>query len=178
MVCSPPVSDVPRANLPYGLDFESSYYGIGCELFQTHPDGERKPIGFWPRSLLPTEENYSPSEREWIAVIWGLKTLRPYLMNENFTVYTDHEALRWILTINDPSGRHIRWRLSLAEFDFELKYKKGNGNAKADALSRLNIINNATLHDDHDNIPISLIESINLEPGLNQSPDDVDVINV
>ena len=31
----------------------------------------------------------------------------------------------------------MRWRPRLGEFDFEVKYKKGNLNTQADALSRL-----------------------------------------
>ena len=41
------------------------------------------------------------------------------------------------MNVKDPSGRLIRWRLRLSEFDFEIKYKKGNANSQADALSRL-----------------------------------------
>lgn len=38
-VCSPPVLALPKAGLPYSLDCDASDYGIGCALFQTHPDG-------------------------------------------------------------------------------------------------------------------------------------------
>jgi hypothetical protein len=34
-------------------------------------------------------------------------------------------------------ARLVRWALRLAEYDFEIKYKKGEENANADALSRL-----------------------------------------
>ncbi len=34
-------------------------------------------------------------------------------------------------------ARLVRWALRLAEFDFEIKYRKGGENGKADALSRL-----------------------------------------
>ena len=56
-------------------------------------------------------------------------------MYQRFVVHTDHASLHWLLTIDDPSGRLMRWRLRLAEFDFEVKYKKGKENAQADALS-------------------------------------------
>ena len=58
-------------------------------------------------------------------------------MYERFVVYTDHAALRWLLTIQEPSGRLIRWRLRLAQCDFEVLYKKGKINTQADALSSL-----------------------------------------
>jgi len=34
-------------------------------------------------------------------------------------------------------ARLVRWALRLAEFDFEIKYRKGGENGNADALSRL-----------------------------------------
>jgi hypothetical protein len=34
-------------------------------------------------------------------------------------------------------ARLVRWALRLAEYDFEIKYKKGEENTNADALSRL-----------------------------------------
>jgi len=177
-VCSPPVLALPRNGLPYSIDCDASDYGIGCALFQTHPNGERKPIGFWSRSLLPAEVNYSASERECLAVVWALKTLRPYLMYERFTVFTDHAALHWLLTIDDPSGRLIRWRLRLAEFDFEVKYKKGKINTQADALSRLVTTGETIPHDDNDDIPVFELDLVNAELELNRSPEDVDFIDV
>ena len=172
-VCSHPILALPKAGLEYSLDCDASDYGIGCALFQTHPDGEGKPIGFWSRSLLPAECNYSASERECLAVVWALKTLRPYLMYEKFTVYTDHAALQWLLTIDDPSGRLIRWRLRLAEYDFEVKYKKGKVNTQADALSRLHSSAETIPHDDNDDIPTFMTDLANTP-----SKNDVDPINV
>lgn len=37
------------------------------------------------------------------------------------------------------SSKLVRWRLKLEEFDYEITYKKGKANTKAEALSRIKI---------------------------------------
>ena len=159
-VCSPPVLALPKPDLPYSVDTDASEYGLGCTLFQTNEDGDRKPIGYWSRSLKPAEKNYSASERECLGVFWALLTLRPYLQFEKFLVHTDHNALKWLLNITEPSSRLTRWRLRLAEFDFEVRYKKGKDNQHADALSRL-LTASPTVDNDEDEIPSFLLEETN-----------------
>lgn len=164
VILSPPALSLPQLNLPYSVDTDASAYGLGCSLHQTSPTGARNTIGYWSRSLVPAERNYSAPERECLAVVWALKTLRPYLLYETFIVHTDHAALRWLLTIQEPSGRLMRWRLRLAEYNFQVHYKKGPSNVHADALSRLRTTAETTT-DDWDEIP-----SFSLEGNL-PSPD-------
>ena len=124
-VTSPPVLALPKPDLPYSVDTDASDYQVGCALFQTTEDGERRPIGYWSRSLKPAEKNYSTPEKECLAVVWALTTLRPYLQCKTFTVYSDQASLRWLMTIAGSSGRLMRWRLRLSEFDFTVLYKRG-----------------------------------------------------
>ena len=49
---------------------------------------------------------------------------------------TDHNALRWLMTISDSTGRLTRWRIPLSEFDFTVKYRPGLVHQVPDALSR------------------------------------------
>ncbi|CAN8076686.1 unnamed protein product [Agarophyton chilense] len=136
-VVSAPILSLPKPGRPFTVDTDASDYQVGCALLQTAPNRERRPVGYWSRSLNVHEKNYSVSEKECLAVVWALQTLRPYLMGNHFTVFTDHASLRWLLSILEPSGRLMRWRLRLAEFDFDVQYRKGSYNTQADALSRL-----------------------------------------
>ena len=106
-VTSPPILALPKLGLPYSLDTDASNEQVGAALFQEE-DGERRPIGFWSRTLHAAERNYATPEKECLAVVWGVTTLRPYLQGVRFTVHTDHSALRWLLEISDPSGRLMR----------------------------------------------------------------------
>ncbi len=111
----PPVLALPRSGLTYSLDTDAGDHQVGCALFQTYLDGTRRPLGFLSRTLAPAERNYSVSERECLAVVYGITTCRPYLFGEHFVVNAYRAALRWLMEISDPSGRLMRWRLRLAE---------------------------------------------------------------
>ena len=121
----PPVLQLPDPDKALSIDADASNYQAGCALFQSGEDGMRHPIGFWSRSLTKEERNYSAGEREALAIIFAVETLHPYLWGKHFVVYTDHQALRWVFNLNDPTGRLCRWALRLQPFDFEVRYKKG-----------------------------------------------------
>lgn len=148
---NPPILALPQPLLPYEVHTDASAYQVGCSLFQIYPDRSRRPVGFWSRTLNSAEKNYSPTERECLAVIYSITTCRPYLYGQRFTVVTDHHSLRWLLEINDPaSGRLMRWRIRLAEFDFDIGYRKGSQHMQPDALSRLPSSGHTTEHADLD----------------------------
>lgn len=49
---------------------------------------------------------------------------------------TDHRPLTWLHKTKDPTSRLARWKIKLAEYDYEIAYKAGKTNVNADALSR------------------------------------------
>jgi len=64
--------------------------------------------------LNQAEQNYSATEREAPAPVEGIRKFQPYLHIGKFTVVTDHSLLRWLMKVQDASGRLAKMSLSLA----------------------------------------------------------------
>ncbi|GKA12136.1 reverse transcriptase domain-containing protein [Tanacetum coccineum] len=67
----------------------------------------------------------------------AFEKFRPYLVLSKSIVYTDHSALKYLLSKQDAKPRLLRWVLLLQEFDIIIRDKKGTENLAADHLSRL-----------------------------------------
>jgi hypothetical protein len=59
-------------------------------------------------------------------------------VNSKVIIYTDHAAIKYLLSKKDAKTRLIRWILLLQEFDVEIRDKTGSENVVADHLSRMN----------------------------------------
>ncbi|WKA10547.1 hypothetical protein VitviT2T_028112 [Vitis vinifera] len=68
-------------------------------------------------------------------------------------VFTDHSALKYLLTKQDVKARLIRWILLLQEFDLQIRDKKRVENVVADHLSRLAIAHNSHVLPINDEFP-------------------------
>lgn len=130
-----PILAFPDFTRPFDLYVDASLDGIGMTLGQTQ-NGKEVAIAYAGRDLTPAERNYSATEREALAVVAGIKKFQSYLYGRHFNVYTDHNALKWLMSVKDPTGRLARWSLLLQQFDFTIHHRSGKSNGNADALSR------------------------------------------
>jgi hypothetical protein len=130
-----PVLACPDFGKPFVLQTDAADTGLGVALTQ-YVDGGDHVIAYASRSLTKPEQAYSTTEKECLAVVWGIEKMRPYLEGYRFTVLTDHQSLKWLQAIKDPTGRLARWAIFLQQHDFDIRYRKGVLNRVADTLSR------------------------------------------
>jgi hypothetical protein len=136
LITQEPILMLPDVNKPFEIRTDASDYAIGGVLFQRDEKGEEKPISFASRVLSKTEQRYSTTEREMLAIYNWIRYWRSYIWGTSFKVYTDHSPLRGIKTKKDVTRRLTRMILNLQEYDFQLFYTPGKKNVVADALSR------------------------------------------
>nr|GEV28083.1 reverse transcriptase domain-containing protein [Tanacetum cinerariifolium] len=89
------------------------------------------------KTMTEAQIHYTMTKKEILAVVYAFEKFRPYLVLSKSIVYTDHSALKYLLSKQDAKTRLIRWVLLLQEFDIIIRDKKGTANLAADHLSRL-----------------------------------------
>ena len=130
-----PVLAFPDFSKEFILTTDASHYALGAVLTQETDEGE-KLISCASRSLKGAEMNYSNTDREILAVVFGVKHNRSYLWGHKFRVKTDHSAIPYLQRNTSNNARAIRWFLELSEYDYTIAHKKGTRIQHADALSR------------------------------------------
>ncbi|RVW87026.1 Retrovirus-related Pol polyprotein from transposon 17.6 [Vitis vinifera] len=137
-----PIVRAPNWQLPFELMCDASDFAIGAVLGQRE-DGKPYVIYYASKTLNEAQRNYTTTEKELLAVVFALDKFHAYLVGSFIIVFTDHSALKYLLTKQDAKARLIRWILLLQEFDLQIKDKKGVENVVADHLSRLVIAHNS-----------------------------------
>ncbi|GJV30626.1 reverse transcriptase domain-containing protein [Tanacetum coccineum] len=115
---------------------DASDFAIGAVLGQRKTN-HFQPIHYASKTMTEAQIHYTTTEKEMLAVVYAFEKFRPYLVLSKSIVYTDHSALKYLLSKQDAKPRLLRWVLLLQEFDIIIRDKKGSENLAADHLSRL-----------------------------------------
>lgn len=133
---SAPILRQADEKLPFIIRTDASDYALGAVLRQAEGNNER-PVEYKSCLLTAAERNYNTTERETLAVKWPVDKFRGYIEgSDQIIVSSDHQALRWLMTLKLPTGRLARWALALQPYNLKITYTPGKANVFADTLSR------------------------------------------
>ena len=126
--------------MPFDVHADASDEQLGAVLSQGG-----KPLAFYTRKLNSAQRNNTVGEKELLGLVEALKAFDSTVRGQEINLYTDHLNLLYTL---QPSQRMVRWRLLLEEYGPKVRHIAGELNLVADALSRLDI-----LEDEFDVLP-------------------------
>jgi hypothetical protein len=120
---SAPVIQPPDWHLPFEIMCDAGDYTVGAVLGQSK-DEKHYAISYASKTLTRPQLIYATTEKDLLAVVFAIEKFRSYLVGAKVIVYTDHAALKYLLTKKDAKSSLIRWILLLQEFDLEIRDKK------------------------------------------------------
>lgn len=136
LICNAPVLAAPQWDRVFKLEVDASAVGAGAVLLQADDLGVDKPVCFFSRKFNKHQLNYSVIEKETLALILSLQHFSVYVSSSPVVVFTDHNPLTFLSSLQSPNQMLVRWTLFLQSYSLDIHHIKGRDNVVADALSR------------------------------------------
>ena len=99
-----------------------------------------RPVAFMSRTLQGSELHYPAVEKEATAIIEAVRKWSDFLARREFTLITDQRSVAFMLDKRKrtkiKNNKIQGWRLELAAFSYEIKYRPGPDNVGPDTLTR------------------------------------------
>ncbi|XP_026410718.1 uncharacterized protein LOC113305942 [Papaver somniferum] len=89
-VTTTPVLALHDFNLPFEVETDACDTGVGAVLMQN-----RRPLAYFSKGMGTRFIAMSTYEKELLAIVIDVSKWRPYLMGNHFTIFTDHQRLKF-----------------------------------------------------------------------------------
>jgi hypothetical protein len=104
-----PILRRPNFSKVFILHTNWSALGINCILGQFDEKGKEYVITYASRNNNKAESNYSSYKGECLAIIWAIIHFKPYIYGTKFTLYIDHQPIKWLMTNDKLPGKLVCW---------------------------------------------------------------------
>ena len=124
-------------NVRFIVHTDASDIGYGGVLSYVDEKGKVVPMSTYRKKLNKYEANYTIPKKELLAVTACVRHWEEFLIHQQFTLYTDHIALTYLLGSDSVDHRTVKgWLSELSRFNYVIKHISGENNNFADFLSR------------------------------------------
>lgn len=103
---SAPIVIAPDWELPFELMCDASDFAVGAVLGQ-RKDRKFHMIYYASRTWNNAQRNYATTEKELLAIVFAFDKFLQYLIGGKVIVYTDHAAIKYLMTKKDAKPRLI-----------------------------------------------------------------------
>ena len=122
----------PDLNKPFEVYTDASQVSVGAILVQRDTENRPRPIQYISSTLNSTQRRWPAMEKEAYAIVYALKTLRPYLYGAQFQIFTDHKPLKAMFVGEIRNTKVQRWAKFISEHGAPINFIKGVGGTVRD----------------------------------------------
>ena len=130
-----PVVRPADAQQPFRVTTDACGRGWGAVITQGEGADEHA-VAYASGKWTECQSRYTTTEHGLLAVLKAVTRFRWLVLGSEFVIVTDHQALKWLWRLKDPSGRLARWIMELSQYNFKVQHRPGVDIPHADALSR------------------------------------------
>jgi hypothetical protein len=102
-----PIVQPPDWNLPFEIMCDASDFVVGAVLGQ-RVDKKLNVIHYASKTLDAAQKNYATTEKGFLAVVFACDKFRPYIIDSEVTIHTNHTAITYLMAKKDAKTRLIR----------------------------------------------------------------------
>jgi hypothetical protein len=117
------------------LHTDWSALGISAIFGQLVEESKEYVITYASQSNNKVESNHSSYKGECPAIVWVVIHFRPYLYGTKFTLYTNHQPIKWLMTNDKLTGKLARRALILQEYEFKVIHQPSITHQNVDTMS-------------------------------------------
>ncbi|GJU62752.1 transposon ty3-I gag-pol polyprotein, partial [Tanacetum coccineum] len=111
-VTGAPILALPNFDKVFQVECDASGVGIGGVISQN-----QRPIAFFSEKPNDARRKYSTYDKEFYAIVRSLDTWRHYLLSNEFVMFSDHEALKFINGQHKLKPRHAKFECKFSKLD-------------------------------------------------------------
>ena len=158
LCCTAPVIAYYDVHKEVTIQCNARKMAVGAVLLQ-----EDKPIAYASQKLRASELNWSPIEKEMLAIVFSTNKFREYILGKVTVVQKEHKPLETILRKPMLSAplRLQSIMLKLKGYDLKVEYLPGKKQVIADTIGRASL---NEVPPERDEFQVNMIERISVTP--------------